>query len=575
MHTIRAASLGDVVSSHAGFGEPAAYGMYHNVDPELVKNYISANNSIKTLKSLGAGEDEIKIARLKASDLKSQIQEQIDWNLQYDNSLREYGARYKQWEDENLQPLREQAEREAAIKKMKDEQSLIDQETSEAISREVAGSTSEAVDKTFNQNVTGITNAIADQVEQAAIKAENQAMSDFVTVYPYGEAGSSGSSGSSGGYGGGKKDKNKGWLQAYQQYKSNRYQIDQLKGQREEVLQEGKDTSAIEAQIKAYERLSHILKQVLNEQEKLVDPATRKALKKEADIQLKVVEASDKRKAFDRKNAAQVRASEKAEKEYNLLLRERNQLLGSNQGLEYALNNKGAMPGAGFRNRGAPLTKEQKQGYAEMIGINNEKLGSVNQRLAALRAGGLISDEALAKMDADAALNLRALQAQAKMNGGGGSGGGFLGGRTLVGSLKESLGNMVQWSLSISLAYKILGAFTKGLQKTIQAVQTMDSAMMNLRIVTGASKEDASALISGYAKLADQLSVTTSEVTQSAAAWMRQGYSIQETGELIKASMYLAKLGFTDVNTATSVLTNKLRLYIINYRGGYQNDTFY
>lgn len=240
-------------------------------------------------------------------------------------------------------------------------------------------------------------------------------------------------------------------------------------------------------------------------------------------------------------------------------MKQRNQLLGSNQGLEYALNNKGAMPGAGFRNRGAPLTKEQKQGYAEMIGINNEKLGSVNQRLAALRAGGLISDEALAKMDADAALNLRALQAQAKMNGGGGSGGGFLGGRTLVGSLKESLGNMVQWSLSISLAYKILGAFTKGLQKTIQAVQTMDSAMMNLRIVTGASKEDASALISGYAKLADQLSVTTSEVTQSAAAWMRQGYSIQETGELIKASMYLAKLGFTDVNTATSVLTSTLK----------------
>ena len=64
----------------------------------------------------------------------------------------------------------------------------------------------------------------------------------------------------------------------------------------------------------------------------------------------------------------------------------------------------------------------------------------------------------------------------------------------------------------------------KEIANVYQNILKLDEAMTDIRIVTGASVDEANSLMTSYNKLAKELGTTTTEVAKSASEWIRQGY---------------------------------------------------
>ena len=109
------------------------------------------------------------------------------------------------------------------------------------------------------------------------------------------------------------------------------------------------------------------------------------------------------------------------------------------------------------------------------------------------------------------------------------------------------------------LVWKIMGQVQRALRTVMEDAKKLDAILVNLQIVTGDTRENTRSLISTYASLGQTLSATTSEVASAANDWLRQGYSVSESIDLITASLQLSKLGMIDSGKATSYLTSMLK----------------
>lgn len=107
--------------------------------------------------------------------------------------------------------------------------------------------------------------------------------------------------------------------------------------------------------------------------------------------------------------------------------------------------------------------------------------------------------------------------------------------------------------------YRILNRITQGLRQIVQQVTELDTAMFNLQVASGSNREEVSALINDYSRLAKQLHTTTTQIAASANEWLRQGYEAGQANELIKASTYLSKLGMIEAGQATTYLTSMIK----------------
>ena len=122
---------------------------------------------------------------------------------------------------------------------------------------------------------------------------------------------------------------------------------------------------------------------------------------------------------------------------------------------------------------------------------------------------------------------------------------------------------MLQRFIKWGAASRIIQTIRRDIQKLVQSASQLDKAITNLRIVTGKNDEDASKLVTSYSNLAKTLGATTTEITASATAWIRQGYAMNEVTELVTASMYLSKLGMISSEEATKDLTSSLKAFKI------------
>ena len=109
------------------------------------------------------------------------------------------------------------------------------------------------------------------------------------------------------------------------------------------------------------------------------------------------------------------------------------------------------------------------------------------------------------------------------------------------------------------IAAKILNKIPQDIQKVIQYTKELDAAMTNIRVVTGATAEEAQILARRYTQLAKELGITTVEVANSANEWARQGYEAEQANQLIIASSKLAKLGMISTTEATKDLTSAIK----------------
>ncbi len=133
------------------------------------------------------------------------------------------------------------------------------------------------------------------------------------------------------------------------------------------------------------------------------------------------------------------------------------------------------------------------------------------------------------------------------------------GSQNLFQQIGTSFKNMLENFTQMGAAYKIIGMLRNSMSKIVTAAQQLDKTMVDLRIVTGNTKEETNELMSSYSKLGGELSATTTEVANAANSWLRQGYSIGEVNDLISASMHLSKLGMIESGQATAYLTSMLK----------------
>lgn len=129
-------------------------------------------------------------------------------------------------------------------------------------------------------------------------------------------------------------------------------------------------------------------------------------------------------------------------------------------------------------------------------------------------------------------------------------------GRTGLDSWSEGIRNAlkqtIEYATSIGLVYGAL----RQLQEGVQYLKDLDKEMTNVQIVTGATDNQIADLSFQYNDLAKELGATTLDVARGSLEWRRQGKSIEETGELMKSTMMLSKLGNLDAAQSTEYLTS-------------------
>lgn len=125
--------------------------------------------------------------------------------------------------------------------------------------------------------------------------------------------------------------------------------------------------------------------------------------------------------------------------------------------------------------------------------------------------------------------------------------------------VKADISRATQRIVDFGLAARGLNAARKEIQQVYQNILKLNEAMTNLRVITGTGQAQAMEMMRAYNSLAKELGTTTQAVAQSAAEWLRQGYSISETNELIRSSTYLSRLGFMDMSQSVTALTSVMK----------------
>ena len=82
--------------------------------------------------------------------------------------------------------------------------------------------------------------------------------------------------------------------------------------------------------------------------------------------------------------------------------------------------------------------------------------------------------------------------------------------------VKEAVSSSIQWTIAMGGLY----ASIHKVQEAIQTVIALDNQMTNIRMVTGASIQQAEEYLKTYEQIAEQTSSTTLEVAKSAETWL-------------------------------------------------------
>lgn len=129
----------------------------------------------------------------------------------------------------------------------------------------------------------------------------------------------------------------------------------------------------------------------------------------------------------------------------------------------------------------------------------------------------------------------------------------------------QSFGDALKKSLNIvpaaSLTAEAINSIRTAADKATEAIKDIDGAVTDLRMATNGNYTDTLNLVKGYNQLGQAMGAITTEITDSANAWLRQGKAIDETNNLIKSSIMLSKIGNISAENSTTYLTSTLNGY--------------
>ena len=132
---------------------------------------------------------------------------------------------------------------------------------------------------------------------------------------------------------------------------------------------------------------------------------------------------------------------------------------------------------------------------------------------------------------------------------------------SLTQRLTKSFKGMVDNFLGGGIIYKGVELLQQGLRESITTITELNKAMTDVQMVTGDTAEQTAELAHQYSEMAKTLGATTTEIANGAAEWLRQGKSVEETNQLLEASMVLSKVGAIESSQATELLTSTLNGY--------------
>lgn len=124
-------------------------------------------------------------------------------------------------------------------------------------------------------------------------------------------------------------------------------------------------------------------------------------------------------------------------------------------------------------------------------------------------------------------------------------------------TLRDTFGTFTAANLLTDTIYKVGDAA----KEAVSTVKELDDAIVALQLATGANYNTVHGMMNDYNALAKELGSLTTQVSEGADAWIRQGKSIAEVNNLVKSSMVLSKVGNMSSEDATKYLTANLNGY--------------
>ena len=131
----------------------------------------------------------------------------------------------------------------------------------------------------------------------------------------------------------------------------------------------------------------------------------------------------------------------------------------------------------------------------------------------------------------------------------------------LLDEMKARVAQTVEEFLTFGIVNSLFSAIRQSITKTIETIKELNEAMTNVQMVTEGTDAETQKLASQYSDLAKELGATTTEIANGASEWLRQGKTVEETTQLLRASMTLSKVGAIESSEATELLTSTLNGY--------------
>lgn len=128
-------------------------------------------------------------------------------------------------------------------------------------------------------------------------------------------------------------------------------------------------------------------------------------------------------------------------------------------------------------------------------------------------------------------------------------------------SLSTMLTSAIERFAVWGIAMKVWTGVGEAISDCINYAKDLDSAMTNIRVVTMDTKEATQELLDSYNQMGQELGASTTDIASGAVDWLRQGYSQEDTTELVRTSTVLSKLAMLDNAEATEYLTSALKGY--------------
>ena len=108
-------------------------------------------------------------------------------------------------------------------------------------------------------------------------------------------------------------------------------------------------------------------------------------------------------------------------------------------------------------------------------------------------------------------------------------------GKTAFREFSQHLNKFKDWLLAGASVMTVVNA----LKNMVSTIKELDGAIIDLQIATGSSRKDTEALLSTYTQIGKEMGATTLDVAKGADSWLRQGYDVQQSNELLEILLFL------------------------------------